>query len=125
MPVGSGGKWYNDPERASRADVASAAKITTGTGSAFDAEDADAILGTLTVTAHAGTTPTLDVALETTVDGTNWYTVGAFPQVGDANLAATGRAFAPLGNQARWKWTIAGTSPSYTLSIAVSEKRDN
>src|SRR6187455_2037228 len=92
------------------AQLASAARTASGTGTAFDSGDIDTLLGTLTVSAHAGTTPTLDVRLETTVDGTNWYTVGSWPQVGDANQTALGRAFAPVGAKCRWAWTIAGTT---------------
>jgi hypothetical protein len=75
------------------------------------------------VTAHAGTTPTLDVVLETSVDGTNWDQVGAFPQV-TGDVAGRGKAFAGLGRKCRWKWTIGGTAgQSFTFAVAAKALR--
>lgn len=119
-PVDSKGNYYADERLRSDAAVASAARTATGTGSAFNVEDAESFEATLTITAASGTTPTLDLTLETTVDGTHWYSVAAFAQKTGAGSDA--RAFGPLGDQARWKWTIGGTTPSFTFSVAVDEK---
>jgi hypothetical protein len=102
--------------------LASAARTATGVGTAFKTEDVVNIEGTLVVSAHAGTTPTLDVRLETTVDGTNWDTVAAFPQqTGDT--AGRGKAFAGLGRKCRWAWTIGGTTPSFTFKVDTKTLR--
>lgn len=123
MPQDSQGRWYNEPEARSDFGLASAARTASGTGSAFSVQDVSAILGTLSVTAASGTAPTLDVRLETTVDGTNWYTVGSFPQKTAAGSDA--RAFGPVGSQCRWAWTVAGTGPSFTFGLTATANRDD
>lgn len=81
MPVTQQGRHYNANEAASRASLAAAARGSNGQSSAFNVEDAAAIEGTLAITAISGTTPTLDVSLETSNDGgLTWDTVGSFPQ---------------------------------------------
>lgn len=75
----------------------------------------------LDVTAAAGTTPTLDVVVEDTLDGTNWNVVGTFAQ-----KAAAGREVVnlstPFADQIRVRWTVGGTSPSFTFAVqAYSE----
>lgn len=111
------------PETRGGFKLASAARGASGTGAAFDAEDVVNIEATLAVTAHAGTAPTLDVVLETSVDGTNWDQVGAFPQqTGD--VAGRGKAFAGLGRKCRWKWTIGGSAgQSFTFGVTVKALR--
>lgn len=70
----------------------------------------------LDVTAASGTTPTLDVVLEDTIDGTNWNTVATF-----ARKTAAGREVinvtTPFTGDVRARWTVAGTTPSFTFSI--------
>lgn len=124
--VGKGGRVYNKPEAADRALTASAARTASANGTAFDTEDAVAITGTLVVTAHQGTAPTLDVKLQENVDGTNWNDVGAFPQVGNTNLTGWSKTFGPLtaGSQCRWVWAIGGSAtPGYTFRIDTVARR--
>src|SRR5688500_13732988 len=118
MPFDSNSQWYNSPENLAAAAVASAARTATATGTAFSTADIDSLNATLTVTAASGTDETLDVTLETTADGTNYYTVAqAFPQ--QTAAATVSRIFADLGTLSRWKWTIGGTdTPSFTFSIS-------
>lgn len=70
----------------------------------------------LNVTAASGTSPSLTVVLEDTVDGTNWNTIGTF-----AAKTAAGREVinvtAPFTETVRATWTITGTTPSFTFSI--------
>lgn len=69
-----------------------------------------------------GTSPTLDVSLETSVDGSNWYASGtAFTQA-TAVGAPQGRAFAGLGTQCRWKVIVGGTNPVVAFDIDASGK---
>jgi hypothetical protein len=72
----------------------------------------------LNVTAAAGTTPTLDVVVEDTLDGTNWNVVGTFAQ-----KAAAGREVinisAPFADRLRVRWTVAGTTPSFTFDVVA------
>lgn len=122
MPESSRGQYYESPEGSSRISVASAARTATATSTAVNTEDVDEIEAELNVTAVAGTDPTLDVTLETKTDTGDWYTVGAFPQQ-TGIVANIGRVFDGLGEQIRWKWTIGGTTPSFTFSIdAEGEK---
>lgn len=120
-PIDNQGRYYADEELRGDAAVASAARTASGTGSAFNVESATAFFGTLDITAVSGTTPTLNVRLETTVNGVDWYTAGSFDQKTVVDNDA--RAFGPLGDQARWAWTVGGTSPSFTFSIAVEQQR--
>jgi hypothetical protein len=72
----------------------------------------------LDVTAASGT---LDVVVEDTIDGTNWNVAGTFAQ-----KAAIGREVinlaTPFTDRLRVRWTIGGTTPSFTFSVmAYSE----
>ena len=119
----SQGRYIAPGESRTAADVASAARTATANGTAFDTSDLDSIQATLTCTARSGTNPTLDVILQTTVDGTNYDTVGSFDQL--TNTGAEARVFGPLGPTSRWRWTIGGTdTPSFTFSIASTVDRD-
>lgn len=124
MPFDQNSQWYNDAETVTGGAVASAARTTSGNSSAFSTADYDSVTGVLTVSAASGTSPTLVVDLETTADGTNYYTVGSFTQKTGVT-AADSKAFGPLGATSRWKWTIGGTSPSFTFEIAATGNRDD
>ena len=126
MPQDRLSRWYQDVERRTDADVASAARTTTATGTAFNCDSAFTVLASLNVSAASGTSPTLDVRLETTADGgTTWYTVGSFPQQTGVTATPVARVLAPLGSQARFAWTVAGTTPSFTFGVTVSADRDD
>jgi hypothetical protein len=117
-PIDRHGDYYAGDTVRADAAVASAARTASGNGSSFNTETADSFEGFLTVTAASGTTPTLDVRLETSLDaGTTWSTVGAFAQ---ATAATTkNKVFGPLGDLCRWAWTIGGTTPSFTFTVAA------
>lgn len=97
--------------------VASAAR-TTSANQTFGTQESSgkALRVQLDVTAASGTTPTLDVVIEDTLDGTNWNVVGTFAQ-----KTATGREVinitTPFHGQMRVRWTIGGTTPSFTFSV--------
>lgn len=121
--------------------LASGALTATGNTSNITLPLCDSYTIILDVTAASGTSPTLDVALQVTVDGgTTWYSVMRFAQLtstgtqritfqpiqgrGEASSQATiadtgGAATAnqPLSQLTRFKYTIAGTSPSFTTAI--------
>jgi hypothetical protein len=75
------------------------------------------------VTAVAGTTPSVTVTIEDSVDGgVNWNAVIALPaqtaagrQVARLGLAAANWPFNP--RRVRVRWTITGTTPSLTFSV--------
>jgi hypothetical protein len=122
MSQDSTGRYYEGAETDTTKALSSAARTASGTGTAFTVEDVTDIEGTLTISAASGTTPTLDVRLETTVDGTNYYTVGSFSQ--KTTTGSEARAFGPLGQLARWAWTVGGTTPSFTFAITAKVDRD-
>jgi hypothetical protein len=70
----------------------------------------------LTVSAASGTTPTLDVSIETSFDGqTGWRSMGAFTQ---ATAAGSQRkSFSGADRFVRATATIGGTTPSFTFSV--------
>jgi hypothetical protein len=95
--------------------AASAARTATGTGSAVEMGDSGILRLTLDITAASGTTPTLDVAIQTSQDGsTGWTTVASFAQ--QTGVATVRKVFAGFDRYARASWTIAGTTPSFTFS---------
>lgn len=117
-PLDRQGNYYAGDRARPDAALASAARTVTGAGSAFDTDQAQSLEGFLTVTAASGTTPTLDVRLETSVDGgTSYDTVGAFSQ--KTTTGTDNHVFGPLGDTCRWAWTIGGTTPSFTFSISA------
>lgn len=108
--------------------VASAARTTTGnTGILPTAYGAVvSIRAQLNVTAASGTTPTLNVVIQDTLDGTNWNTVGTFTQKTAVSLEvinilpqkAESGTFQPLlSDRLRVLWTIGGTTPSFTFAV--------
>lgn len=116
------GRYIRPSEPRTDAGLSSAARTANGTSAQFDTHGARQFDVTLTVTASAGTTPTLDLRLETTLNnGTSWHTVGSFPQrTGNGSDA---RPFTGLGSRCRWAWTISGTTPSFTFAAAASAHR--
>lgn len=97
--------------------VASAARTTSSnSGIIYGFGPAETIRAQLDATAAAGTSPTLDVVIEDTLDGTNFNTIGTFAQ-----KTAAGREVinitTPFSDQVRIRWTVGGTSPSFTFSV--------
>lgn len=70
----------------------------------------------LNVTAAAGTTPTLNVVLEDTIDGENWNTIGTFAQKAAPGVEVI-NVTTPFADSVRARWTIAGTTPSFTFHV--------
>jgi|SRR5215211_262927 len=103
----------------------SAARTTTGNSSEFTGYQVAATLrAQLDVTAASGTTPTLNVVLQDSVDGLNWNDVLTF-----AAKTAAGREVlnltTPFADRLRARWSIAGTTPSFTFSIRVVSQGAN
>lgn len=112
--------------------VESAARTVSGDSGTLEGfGDVSALRAQLDVTAASGTTPTLDVVIEDTLDGTNWNTIATFAQKTAVGVEvinahpekAESATFQPLFAR-RWRirWTIGGTTPSFTFSVAASLK---
>lgn len=94
----------------------SAARTASGNSGALPGFNWTRMRLQLAVTAASGTTPTLDVVVEDTLDGTNWNAIGTFTQA----TAATAQAVDIAGmftDQVRVRWTVTGTTPSFTFSV--------
>lgn len=98
--------------------VASAARTVSGASSVVSGlATADSLRIQLNVSAASGTTPTLNVLVEDSVDdGVTWNTIGTFAQ-----KTAAGREVinvtTPFTDLVRVSWTIAGTTPSFTFAV--------
>lgn len=100
----------------------SAARTTSGAsdGSSAAAEFREANV-LLDITAVSGTTPSLTVTVETSADGSSWFSHTAF-----SAKTATGKDIQKLGNLGtylRVSYAISGTTPSFTFSVVVDGKR--
>lgn len=124
--------------------VAIGAVAATANGTAFNLPvgDYNSFVAGLTVAAVTGTTPTLDLYLQTLgIDG-NWYDVYHWAQqtaattaahqifvqigidemrligdVGAKTVAANTLGVSPLSNTFRLAYTIGGTNPSFTPTV--------
>lgn len=98
------------------------ARTASGDSGIFSAYGpASTLRAQLDVTAASGTTPTLDVVIEDTLDGTNWNVIGTFAQkvaVGREVINVT----SPFGDRLRVRWTIGGATPSFTFSVRVASQ---
>jgi hypothetical protein len=101
--------------------VPSAARTTSGSlepsdGIATEYGRRNALRVQLDVTAASGTTPSLVVTVQDTLDNTNWNNVGTF-----ATKTGVGREViniaGPFADRIRIAWTITGTTPSFTFSV--------
>lgn len=70
----------------------------------------------LDVTAVAGTSPTLEIIVEDSPDGTDWHEVARMPvatAAGNTDYDVT----APFGEIVRFRAVIGGTTPSFTFRL--------
>lgn len=114
MPGFSGSQWVGTAEN----PVASAAVTASGNSGALTGYGAATSLrAQLNVTAASGTTPTLDVVIEDSVDGgATWNTVGTFTQK-TASSREVVNVTNPFGDQLRVRWTVGGTTPNFTFAV--------
>lgn len=83
----------------------------------------DEAIAFLNVTAHAGTTPTLNVSFEFSPDGETWMASGdAFAEVTETDAMILKRLTANFGKWVRAKLVTAGTNPAYTLALYIMAK---
>lgn len=76
----------------------------------------------LDVTAVSGTTPTLDVKVQSFDPASGkYFTVASFPQITAAGQYVL-KVDGGLGHLCKVAYTLGGTSPSFTMSLGVSLK---
>jgi hypothetical protein len=96
------------------------AQTATASGASVDnsAATSSGAIAHLHCTA-ASASDTLDVIIEDSADGATWATIGTFAQV----AASSNERLEISGNVRRYvraTWTIAGTAPSFTFSVALA-----
>lgn len=102
--------------------VASAARTTSSAATGVEVGNRSSLRSlTMAVTAQTGgSSPTLDVRVETGPDNSTWTTVGSFTQA--TGVTSQTKSFAGLDRYARVAWTIGGTGgPSFTFSVSGAE----
>ena len=124
-PVSLASTIANSPAPAVVTDIASAALTTTTTTAAITPSTGPSYDVQFSVTAVTGTTPTLDVVIEESMDsGTTWIPVYHFPQI-----TTTGNYRSPKmpcrGNRVRYVQTVAGTTQSFTRVVTRQQHADN
>jgi len=88
----------------------------TTTSPAIELGDRGTLRLTLLISAASGTTPTLDVAVQTSADGSTWSAVAAFAQ--QTAAGSVRKVFAGMDRYARIVETVGGTTPSFTRTVS-------
>ncbi len=102
------------------------ARTTSGSSGNIQASGGESIRAQLSVTSVSGTSPTLNVLIEDTLDGINFNTIAAFTQ-----KTSPGREVlnitAPFAETLRASWTIAGSNPNFSFSVdwSLATRRSN
>lgn len=100
----------------------SAARTTSGNASILAADTGDTLALQVDVSAASGTTPTLDISIQWSMDGTIWSpaaTPDTFTQITAVSSAV--KTFAVKAPNYRVVYAIAGTTPSFTFSVRSYE----
>lgn len=116
---GTSGAYAEDVLRASAAATASG-----NTAAISDFGPASALVLQLVVSAASGTTPTLNVFVEDSIDGgATWNQVAAFGQkTAVASEVIRVADTVPFGRLLRVRWAIAGTTPSFTFEVRAASQ---
>jgi len=106
---------------------ASAAQTTNGVSANLPVAGYRELLVAANVTAVAGTTPTLTLALDSLGADGVWYTLwtsAAVTAVGQtvAHLGVGAATNVAFGATVRLRWTMGGTTPSFTFSASIIGK---
>lgn len=97
--------------------VPSAARTATGQGNGFAVTRRTLTLA-VDITAASGTSPTLQVGVDWSADGTTWIAADPADQFTSRSSAFLSlKEFPRKAAYARVKWTIGGTTPSFTFSV--------
>lgn len=104
------------------ADIASAAITTTATSGTITPGSPSNIgvysnSFNVNVTSVSGTNPTLDVSVDESPDGTNWFRIYDFPRITAIGSYVSPTIKSRWGYRYRYVRTITGTSPSFTMAL--------
>lgn len=107
------GQWADTVDYVAHA---SHAETVTGTTAAVEFGERRVARLKQTVSAVAGTSsPTLTTTVQTSSDGTTWYTSGAFTA---ATANGSEQKLFLLDRFVRLSYVISGTTPSFTFAVA-------
>lgn len=100
-----------------------AAETATGNGGNVDnaVSTPNGAVAHLHISAVSGTTPSLTVKVQHSVDNSVWIdliTFAAATAVGSQRASATGT----VNRHLRAQWTISGTTPSFTFAVAAARR---
>ncbi len=101
-------------------------RSTSGSSNTVQAAGGESLRCQLNVTAASGTSPTLTVIIEDTIDNTNFNTIATFTQ-----RTAPGREIlnvtTPFAENLRVSWSITGASASFVFAVdwSLSTRRGN
>lgn len=107
-------------------EIIPAGTVITASGSqVVDGGEGFGVIKTLRVqfnaTAVSGTTPNLTFVVEDTLDGTNWNVLTPSPAI--SAITAVARQVVdfttPFSDNLRIRWTVTGTTPSFTLGVMM------
>lgn len=99
------------------------AKTASANGTTVDnsASTANGGIGVISVIAASGTSPTLDVIVQHSSDGSSWSTLGTFTQAtGTTSQAITVASGTTVNRYLRAAATIGGSTPSFTFAVGFS-----
>ncbi len=102
--------------------LASAARTTSGNATVSGADTGDTLSLQVDVTAASGTTPTLDISVQWSMDGTIWSpaaTPDTFTQI--TAVTSVVKTFQVKAPNFRVVYAIGGTTPSFTFSVRSYE----
>lgn len=100
-------------------------KTSTFAGNSFNVEKFSKVSIFVTITSVSGTSPTLNVKVQISHDGSNWYDanyINSSTQIAFTQFTAVGqqvRTFEVHAKYLRLYYTIGGTSPSFTGSSVI------
>ena len=97
--------------------LSSGARTTTAAGTTvIGFAAAKQLILQLNVTAASGTLPSLSVAVQDTVDGTNYNTIATFATASGVTREVI-RLTTPFADSLRVVYVIEGTTPSFTFNV--------
>jgi len=106
--------------------VAKSARTVTGNSGWVKIGDAKELIAQLDADAGTGTSPTLDVKLQTSWNGTDATAVdvptGAFTQV-LAAASAQIKSVSAMHGFVKVVWTITGTTPSFAFGVYITSRK--
>jgi hypothetical protein len=109
---------------ATTTDIASAATTSTSTSANVATTNQQSVSFLVNVGAVTGTSPTMDVVVQETYDGTNFYDIYHFERI-----TASGQYYSPVmklaGIGIRYVRTLGGTSPSFTNGVSRISRAGN